>query len=167
LETALYYTFSTISQTLAGAIALLGAFVLYRLQSIAAEIEDSSLKTVNSYQSPLRDEVIRLHAAGKFEGVLEFTRTHGFNDPSAHNAYVVSQRERLVHLLPLKKSIHLRLNVSLVLTVGLIAVSVGVLAVTPRVTNISGLPQIVLAAGCMWLMACLIAYASLIRKTLA
>ena len=68
---------------------------------------------------------------------------------------------------PLKKSIHLWLNVSLVLTVGLIAVSVGVLAVTPRVTNISGLPQIVLAAGCVWLMACLIAFAWLIRKTLA
>jgi hypothetical protein len=32
MDTALYYTFSTISQTLAGAIALLGAFVLYRFQ---------------------------------------------------------------------------------------------------------------------------------------
>lgn len=33
MQNALLYTFSTIAQTLAGAIALLGAFVLYRLQS--------------------------------------------------------------------------------------------------------------------------------------
>ena len=33
-ETTLYYTFSTIAQTLAGAFGILGAFTMYRLQSI-------------------------------------------------------------------------------------------------------------------------------------
>ncbi len=33
-ETTLYYTFSTIAQTLAGAFGILGAFVLYRLQGV-------------------------------------------------------------------------------------------------------------------------------------
>lgn len=33
-ETAMYYTFSTIAQTLAGAFGILGAFVMYRLQNI-------------------------------------------------------------------------------------------------------------------------------------
>src|SRR6266446_456701 len=37
-----FYTFSTIAQTLAGAIALLGAFVLYRLQSLSSDIERDS-----------------------------------------------------------------------------------------------------------------------------
>jgi len=32
MDTAIYYTFSTIAQTLAGGIALLGAFVLFRFQ---------------------------------------------------------------------------------------------------------------------------------------
>ena len=38
----LYYTFSTIAQALAAAIALLGAFVLFRLQTLTAEIESRS-----------------------------------------------------------------------------------------------------------------------------
>ena len=37
-ETAFFYTFSTIAQALAGAIALLAAFVLFKLQSIDAEM---------------------------------------------------------------------------------------------------------------------------------
>src|SRR5215471_2733385 len=36
-ETAFFYTFSTIAQALAGAIALLAAFVLFKLQSMDAE----------------------------------------------------------------------------------------------------------------------------------
>ena len=38
----LYYTFSTIAQTLAGAIALLAAFILYRLQTLNKDIEELS-----------------------------------------------------------------------------------------------------------------------------
>jgi len=37
--TTLYYTFSTIAQTLAAAFAFVGAFVLFRLQGINQEIE--------------------------------------------------------------------------------------------------------------------------------
>ncbi|MHC4069042.1 MAG: hypothetical protein ACYS18_01745 [Planctomycetota bacterium] len=33
-ETTLYYTYSTIAQTLAGAFGILGAFTLFKLQSI-------------------------------------------------------------------------------------------------------------------------------------
>jgi hypothetical protein len=39
MENALYYTLSTIAQTLSGAIALLAAFVLYRLQFLAAALD--------------------------------------------------------------------------------------------------------------------------------
>ena len=42
MENALFYTFSTIPQVLAAAIALLAAFVLYRLQTINAQIEEKS-----------------------------------------------------------------------------------------------------------------------------
>ncbi len=41
-ETALYYTFSTIAQTLAGAFGILGAFVLYRLQGIKSWNQQSN-----------------------------------------------------------------------------------------------------------------------------
>ena len=40
MQSAVYYTFSTIPQVLAGAIALLGAFTLYRLRGLG-EQEDN------------------------------------------------------------------------------------------------------------------------------
>ena len=40
MENALFYTFSTIAQTLGAAIASLGAFALYRLQTIGATLEN-------------------------------------------------------------------------------------------------------------------------------
>jgi len=45
----IFYTFSTMAQTLAGAIALLGAFVLYRLQSLRSDIEIDSGEIVQGY----------------------------------------------------------------------------------------------------------------------
>jgi hypothetical protein len=40
METALYYTFSTIARALAGAIAFLAAVVLFKLQGIDSEKGD-------------------------------------------------------------------------------------------------------------------------------
>jgi hypothetical protein len=42
MENALFYTFSTIAQTLAAAIAFLGAFALYRFQSSRAILTEYS-----------------------------------------------------------------------------------------------------------------------------
>jgi hypothetical protein len=42
MDTALYYTLSTISQTLAAGFAVLAAFVLYRLQSMEYELSKSN-----------------------------------------------------------------------------------------------------------------------------
>ena len=42
MENTLYYTFSTIAQALAGGIALLGAFVLYRVQSIDRDFYEAT-----------------------------------------------------------------------------------------------------------------------------
>ena len=49
LDNTIFYTFSTIAQTLAGAIALLGAFVLYRLQSLGSEIKTYGTSVAESY----------------------------------------------------------------------------------------------------------------------
>ena len=49
MENALFYTFSTIAQTLAAAIALLGAFVLFRLQTIGATLQELSILVIQPY----------------------------------------------------------------------------------------------------------------------
>ena len=48
MDNALYYTFSTIAQTLGGAIALLGAFVFYRLQFRVEPAADASASRTGS-----------------------------------------------------------------------------------------------------------------------
>ena len=167
MDTTLYYTFSTISQTLAGAIALLGAFALFRLQSLNHALEDVSLTVVNCYSSsPECDDVARLHNASRFADVIAFTRAHPFTDPSAKTPYVASRCEQLPLLLAQWKAVHCWLRISLALTVGLIAASVAVLALTPRVAGLPLIASITLIGGWLWLVLCLIAYAKLLGVTL-
>jgi hypothetical protein len=69
METALYYTLSTISQTLAGALGMLAAFLALRLSALHATIGDESetLQQRLGYVDPLSlptptpDEIIRAH----------------------------------------------------------------------------------------------------------
>ena len=44
METTLYYIFSTIPQVVAGAIALLGAFVLFKIQFINRDLDEIMMK---------------------------------------------------------------------------------------------------------------------------
>jgi len=166
VETTLYYTFSTISQTLAGAIALLGAFVLYRLQSLGNELEDIGITTMNAYRSRLRDELTPLHAEEEYEKIVAFTHRHAFDDPSAQSPYVASRLKKLEPLVARRKAIRSWLNRSLVLTVGLIAASVGILALTPRIVGTPGLTCLLLAVGWGWLILTFGAYTALIKHTL-
>ena len=48
MENAFFYTFSTIAQALAGAIALLGAFVLFKLQHIDAELTEHAHNVIEA-----------------------------------------------------------------------------------------------------------------------
>jgi hypothetical protein len=166
MDTTLYYTFSTISQTLAGAIALLGAFVLYRLQSLGHELEDVGITTINAYRSPLREQLMPLNAEEQYERMAEFTRKHAFDDPSAQAPYVASKLRKLEPLIGRRKAIRSWLNRSLVLTVGLIAASVAILALTPRIVRTPGLPCILLALGWGWLILTFVSYTALIKHTL-
>jgi hypothetical protein len=166
VERTLYYTFSTISQTLAGAIALLGAFVLYRLQSLGNELEDLGITTMNAYRSPLRDELTPLHAEEEYEKIVAFTHKHPFDDPSAQSPYVASRLRKLEPLVARRRAIRSWLNRSLALTVGLIAASVGILALTPSGVRTPGLACILLAVGWGWLILTFGSYTVLIKQTL-
>lgn len=66
-ENALYYTFSTISQTLAGAIALLAAFVLYRLSLLNEEMGWNGGVIAGGLNT---DEARRLNGEGRYSELL-------------------------------------------------------------------------------------------------
>ena len=59
MTNTVFYTFSTIAQTLAGAIALLGAFVLYRLQALRSEIERPAEAFGNNYVAGISEGRVR------------------------------------------------------------------------------------------------------------
>ena len=69
MENTLYYTFSTIAQSLAGAVAFLGAFVLFRLQSIAQQLRASADLLSQTWLGD--DELQRSGAVGDFAAFVD------------------------------------------------------------------------------------------------
>src|SRR5262249_41440652 len=75
---AIFYTFSTISQTLAGAIGLIGAFVVFRLQSLSEQIELDGGRVApfvrvvrqNAQQQAEVEEIVALHREGRYGDIL-------------------------------------------------------------------------------------------------
>ena len=166
METALYYTFSTIAQTLAAGIAILGAFALYRLQSINAEIAERS-STIARVSVGVHGHGVReLHVHGRFEDVLESTEDI---DPSATaelNYQVTAARVRLATLLTQRKSLRRYLSVAFWLSAGLLTSALVVLATAPAVASIPGAPSVAVTIGITWFLLCLATFAKLIWSAL-
>lgn len=165
MENALFYTFSTIPQTLAAAIALLGAFVLYRLQSINAEIEEKS-STVQQLCINQKDNGLwELHVNESYDKVFDNSRNFqplNENDLRLFNLH----HSRLGNLLRFKKSLFSSLNLSLWVTVSLITFSVIVLPFTPAIKTYTCVVSILFVFAILWFILCLFCYAKLVKNTL-
>jgi hypothetical protein len=168
ISNALFYTFSTIAQTLAGAIALLGAFVLYRLQSLRAQIDEDSESLSGVYGSAGLElatvEAVRaLHREGKYYEVLEFNS----RIPIPANLYQAdTEKSRLRLGLQRQKSVLRTFLVALVLTIGLIIGSVCALAAAPAILNDPSMSIVILRVGIGWFVICVVVYGLLIRQAL-
>jgi hypothetical protein len=168
MENTFFYTFSTVAQTLAGAIGLLAAFVLFRLQSLNAEIESIGERLAGwveqvSQQAPQQTvglKARRLHARGEHTELL--TIANRIEVPTGFYQAAV-ERERLPHLLAGKASLVRHFGLALCLTVGLVTVSVLLLTVTPRVAA-SPWACWVLAAAAIWFTGCMLSYVALLWK---
>src|SRR5882762_7665944 len=99
MENTLYYTFSTIAQALAGAIALLGAFVLYRVQSIDRDLYEAADAVLMSWQD---DQTLQqLSASGDMDAVIsEIQRRVASPMTVGWSHHQQSQLRRAQHLLP-------------------------------------------------------------------
>ena len=188
METTLYYTFSTIAQTLAGAIALLGAFILYRLQKLNNGLDDHAKFIRKQYSE--EEDLVFLNSfivKGEYKKFLKYTRANPIveepdpgsaipPDPGAAagseastneaQSYLTDVQTKMKELLVLRKSLIRSFTVSLLLTVGLIAASVIALAVTPSLIARSDFRSASLMLAIVWFLACLISYVSLLRKSL-
>jgi hypothetical protein len=77
METAFYYTFSTIAQALAAVIALLGAFVLYRAQLLGSDLSHASavIRTHSQVDAAVRAAIDAAYIAGDHGKVFNLAKT--------------------------------------------------------------------------------------------
>ena len=157
MENALYYTFSTIAQALAAAIALLGAFTLYRLQLLqAAMLEAAAI--LKSHTSADRGEVDAAYIVADYNRVFELVRDA---DGKSKLTEIRAGLEKFARLLAEKRLVLRTFQVALVASVLVILASVIVLSFAPLIVR-SGAPALFLAAGCIALGVCLALYSRLL-----
>ena len=165
MENALFYTFSTIAQTLAAAIALLGAFALYRLQSIGASLRDLVVSVIQPYLPNHIAE--KLSGEEKFAELDEYLRkTPPANHQNANAPFYLGQRNAFAHHVATLASIQYLLKWVLVTTVAVIAGAVAVLGVTPILVTVVGAPKAVLVVGTVAFIGCLVFNAVFVIKAL-
>ena len=168
MDTALYYTFSTISQTFAGAIALLGAFTLYRLQQISSLIEDAAGTAIQAHINPMynhRDVIQHFMANEQYQEIFDYIN----NNPVDTENYITALHNKLGQLLIYKKELLALLNRSLLLSVIIIGYSICVLPFVPQIVKCvnSSAPPIIIGIGFIGVILSLVTYAILIRKILS
>ena len=157
LDTALYYTFSTIAQALAAAMALLAAFAMYQLKAIDDECHKAALIIEGDTGGGI---TIRQFAAGSrwlevlTEARRRIEKTPGF-------AQVASELvKRIELLLKVHRSILRALWTALAITAIAMAGSVWVLAVVPVMS--ADAACLALKVGVAAFIACLVTYLWLI-----
>jgi len=173
-ENALYYTFSSISQTLGGAIALLAAFILYRIQLIRGEMDAHFEKFqlfVNRSTSLSLEQLLemeKLYQDEDFEGLEKFLGGIPFSQFNENNRtrgkLLAKEMEKiLIH----KKLIMKRFNNSLLLTLNLIFISIVFIVLTPVMFKNLFIVILFFGIGVGSLGYCLFGYYQLIRGALS
>lgn len=157
MDNALYYTFSTIAQALAAAIALLGAFTLYRLQLLqAAMLEAAAI--LKTHSSGDRAQIDAAFIIADYNRVFELVRAA---DAKSQQTEIRAGLEKFSRLLAEKRAVLRTFQVALVASVLVILASVIVLSFAPLIVR-SGFPALFLAGGCVSLGVCLALYARLL-----
>ena len=164
MEAALYYTFSTIAQSLAAAVALLVAFVFYRIQSINSEMAERARRIIQHYEGKIRLRLDELLVTGDYAEMAALT-TAPF-PAHVEEGEPGFARKRLGVLVTARKQLRREFRLSLVLTALLAIYSLLILAVAPTIGRSSALPGAMLSVGITWFVGCLYSYFRLGRKAL-
>jgi hypothetical protein len=173
MENTLLYTFSTIAQTLAGAIALLGAFALYRLQGLTRDRDAAVDRMAEMYRETGTDRedtprrsvtLLALRASQQYTQILAFLRDRPLPEP--HEAERSPLLTVLIRSRSQETNIFRAFYWALWLTVGLILFSVGTLMFVSLVKSSIPWSVAVLSIAGIWLVACMASYAMLLSRTL-
>lgn len=165
MESNLYYTFSTIAQTLAAAIALLAAFALYRLQGLAEILAATSLRIEEAFVGEDHGTYQSLRVAARYSELRALmheaeARADMKSEP------VAARRRTFESALATASSVRFWLYISLSLTVAVVLLSLIVLSRTHYIAQLVSAP-LVLTGGIVATAICLVAYVVLVRKAVA
>lgn len=160
---SLYYTFSTLAQTLAGAIALLGAFVLFRMQSLNKEIEENAQRIAIALQTVLGEAEVKKLYKYEYRALLD-RAAHVFFEGTTKLATL--EQERLSLLLDRKDLLVQKFKIAFYLTIGLIMVSVIMLTLSQILVSYAWLVYLSFTIGLLGLSGCLISYVRLMLESL-
>jgi hypothetical protein len=166
MENALLYTFSTMAQTLGGAIALLSAFVLYRFQSLDAAMAKEALALRPEFQMAAGNvaEYDRIESVGEYKELLESIKTRG------EGSFSVSAFKRLKHNVISKRKITDAFMAAVSCTGTTMMFSIIVLPITHILVARSAVSYCILLTGvilfgvCIWIYWLVISAALGIRK---
>lgn len=133
IASSFYYSFSTISQTLASMVGLLGAFSLFNLQLLDTELFNSA-NTLFTYYMESHGKLPSptLLETKNFSDFLSYIKSH----PKPKNIHFEPRLERFENLLNKKFNLVKDLRYSLLLTSVVIAISIMFLMLTPELSRL-------------------------------
>jgi len=168
LQTALFYSLSTVAQTLAGAMGLLGAIVLFALQETSRSIERAATKLTEVPHQAVNSLYLRhlltrrsFHEIARHYG--ELLEPGGSSETSTEGlVHYATLTWELDHDNALRRTFWIALVASgIVITFSLICG-----ALTPELSAHPRLGQVVLWVNALGAVSCLIMYGFLLRVML-
>lgn len=166
LESTLYYTLSTVAQTLAGAIGLLGAIVLFSLQATAKSIERAARDLTQIPHETLSALYIRHLFSRRSYTELAQRYAELLTPRFEVSTDVLVSHSTLTWELQHEQAIRRSFWRALVASGLVIALSISLIALAPQLAEREILGKIALAAVVGGAMVCLVLYALLLRIVL-
>jgi hypothetical protein len=159
VDNAVYYTLSTVSQTLAGALGLLAAFLILRLSGIVRQLDEH-------FAALQYDDVPEWHEArfrSDYAMLLKLALTHKSKlTPNGRQYHLPMAQE----LTKRKEEITASLKYYLWVTAGVIFVSVFGLGWAAEIKGLGVWAKVLLAGEAIAVLYCLQGYVRLIMKAL-
>ena len=165
LQTALFYTMSTIAQTLSGAMGLLGAIVLFALQETSRSVERAA-RSLAEVPHESESALYLRHLLTR-RSFVEFARRYGEllagGTTSVTNADLLVHHSTLTWELEHDQALRSSFWKALVASGIVIAFSLFALGFAPQLAAAPIVGHAALAAGLLGALACLVLYGILLR----
>ena len=168
MENALLYSLSTVAQALAGTLALLAAFALYKMQSFETELRDNSVSAIQPFGTD--SDLLADAAHGRYAELLTSIECHltgaGSRPKHGYNPWQAALVERMKFIVCRKAELSIALWRSVVITLATMSGAVIALTMVPQIKEVPALGGAVLAVAACFFLVCVGTYVPLLRSLL-